>query len=141
MINIGCSLADGFPFHRDWTGATRGTLPALPELPYIDLEFIDGSAQGVSVHAQFAGSTALVPFVFLKYGEDEALFKLSHTLRVEDVAFVHLQDKCFQLIFHGRFLSVLALVLMSAFGVVFNTQLRGCYLRDSAGVPDKSLGA
>jgi hypothetical protein len=64
------------------------------------------------MHAQFAGSTALVAFVFLKHGEDESFLELTHALGVEDVAFIHLQNECFQLIFHSWFLSSFDLLFL-----------------------------
>ena len=103
------TLARRFLFHGYRASAARRTLRSIPKLTYVDFEFIDRSAQRVAVHTQFAGSAALIPLVFLKHGEDESLLELAHALGVEDVAFVHLQDECFQLIFHSRFLSSLDL--------------------------------
>jgi hypothetical protein len=39
--------------------------------------------------------------VFLQYGEDEPLFEFAYRLGVQNIAFVHLQDECFELISHG----------------------------------------
>src|ERR1700677_1154714 len=99
------ALAYRLFFHRGRTRAPRRTLRAVPKLPYIDLEFIDGPAEGIAMHSQFAGGAALVTLVFLKDGENKTLLELTHALGVEDVAFVHLQNQCFQLIFHGWSLS------------------------------------
>jgi hypothetical protein len=43
---------------------------------------------------------ALIAPVFFEHGYDEALLKLTDRFRIEDIAFVHLKDECFQLIFH-----------------------------------------
>lgn len=59
------------------------------------------------MHAQFPGGAALVAFVFLEDGEDEAFFKFTNSLGIEDVALVHLHDEGFELILHGLSLSLL----------------------------------
>jgi hypothetical protein len=43
---------------------------------------------------------ALIAAVFFEHGHDEAFLKLTDRFRIEDIAFVHLKDECFQLIFH-----------------------------------------
>ncbi len=57
------------------------------------------------MHPQLTGGTALVPIVFLQHGEDEPLLEFAHRLGVKNIAFVHLQDECFELISHGILLS------------------------------------
>jgi hypothetical protein len=52
------------------------------------------------VHAQDPRGLALIAVVFLEHGDDETFLELPHCLGVENVAFVHLQDQGFQLIFH-----------------------------------------
>ena len=59
------------------------------------------------MHAQFAGGTALVSFVFLKDGQNKTFLEFPHALFVKDIAAVHLQDECFQLVFHKTVLSLL----------------------------------
>jgi hypothetical protein len=98
-------LADEFLFHADGAGAADGAFDPVAELADIDFEFGDGAAERVAVHAQFARGAALVALVFLKHGQDEAFLELTHTLVIEDVAFVHLQDERFQLISHVASLS------------------------------------
>jgi hypothetical protein len=53
------------------------------------------------MHPQLAGGPALVSIVFLQYGEDESLLEFAYRLGVQNIAFVHLQDECFELISHG----------------------------------------
>lgn len=53
------------------------------------------------MHSQFARRAALIPFIFLQDRQDESLLELSYTFGIKNVAAVHLQDECFQLIFHG----------------------------------------
>jgi hypothetical protein len=83
----------------------RRALGSIAQLADIDLEFVDGPAQCVAMHSKLARGSALVALILLKNGEDKALLKFAHAFGVKDVAFVHLQDECFQLIFHGRSLS------------------------------------
>lgn len=94
------SLAHNPLLERDRASAPGWSLHTIPQLPHIDLQLINCTAEGIAVHAQLAGGAALVSFVFLENSEDEPLLELPHALRVEDVAPVHLQDECFQLIFH-----------------------------------------
>jgi hypothetical protein len=70
-------------------------------LPYVDLQFGNGAAESVAMHPQLTGGPALVSIVFLQHGEDEALFEFAYRLGVQNIAFVHLQDECFELISHG----------------------------------------
>jgi len=96
-------LADDLLLEADRAGAAWRTFDAVAELADIDLQLGDGAAESVAVHAQFARGAALVAFVLLKNGEDKALLEFPHTLGVKDVAAVHLQNQCFQLIFHDAF--------------------------------------
>ena len=54
------------------------------------------------MHAQFARGAALIAFVLLKNGQNETLLKFAHTFGIKNVAAIHLQDKCFQLISHDE---------------------------------------
>jgi hypothetical protein len=99
-------LAHGLLLHRDWARAARRALGAIAQLADVNFQFADGAAEGVAVHAQFARGAALVALVFLKDGKNEALLEFAHAFGVEDVAFVHLQNECFQLIFHDASLFV-----------------------------------
>src|SRR5712675_1637462 len=97
--------ADRFLFDGHGPRAARWALGSVAKLPDVDLELIDGAAERVTMHPQLAGGAALVALIFLQNGQDESLLEFAHTLRIENVALVHLQDECFQLIFHGRSLS------------------------------------
>jgi len=68
---------------------------------HVKLEFGDGAAESVAVHAQLACGLTLVALIFLQYGKDESLLELADRFRVENPAFVHLQYQGFQLIFHS----------------------------------------
>lgn len=93
-------LADLFSV-EDWgTGAAGRPFGSCAERPDIDLELLHGSAEGVAVHAQLAGGLALVAAILLEHGHNETLFEFTNGFRIKDVAFVHLQDECFQLVFH-----------------------------------------
>ena len=88
-------LAHRFLFHRQGPRAAGWALRAIAKLADVDFEFIDRPAEGIAMHAQLAGSPALVAFIFLENSEDKALLKFAHALGIEDVAFVHLQDERF----------------------------------------------
>jgi hypothetical protein len=93
-------LADDFLFQRYRAGAAGWALYAVAELADVDLQLGDGAAERVAVHAQFAGGAALVAFVFFEDGQDETFFEFSDAFRIKNIAAVHLQNECFQLIFH-----------------------------------------
>src|ERR1700685_1309781 len=78
----------------------RRTPYSVTQLADVDLQFGDGAAEGVAVHAELARRAALVAFIFLEDGQDETLLEFSPALGVKNVASVHLQNKRFQLIFH-----------------------------------------
>lgn len=81
--------------------AARRTLSPVPQLTDINSQLGKGSAERVAMHPQFSRGTALVAFILLQHGQDEALFELAHRLGVQNVALVHLHYERFQLIFHG----------------------------------------
>ncbi len=64
------------------------------------LSSLHGAAKRIAVHAQFASCLALVAAILFEHGDNETLFEFPNRFRVENVAFVHLQNECFQLIFH-----------------------------------------
>ena len=93
-------LAGLFSLQRDRTRAVGRTLRAGAQWTDINLQLLHGPAQRVPVHAQLPRRLALIAPVFFEHGHNKALFKLANRLRIEDVAFVHLKNECFQLIFH-----------------------------------------
>jgi len=125
------SLTNDLLFHGNGAGAAGRTLNAIAQLPDVDLQLGDGAAERIAVHAQFTGGPALVPPVFLKNGQDEALLEFPYAFGVEDVAAVHLKDKCFQLIFHDEFLSILEICWPAT----------AAYFGGDAGVPLNFWGA
>src|SRR5882672_7680672 len=82
MTKESCGLADDFLFHGHRASAARRALASIAELADIDLQFVDSAAQSVAVHAQFAGSAALVAFVLLQHGQDEALLEFTHAFGI-----------------------------------------------------------
>jgi hypothetical protein len=100
-------LADDLFFQGDGAGTAGWTLDAIAELTDINLQFADGAAESVAVHAQFAGGATLIAFVFLQNCQDKAFLKLAHSLGIKNITSVHLQNKRFQLIFHDASLSLL----------------------------------
>ena len=79
-----------------WGPASPGT-----EGADVELEFGNGAAQGIPVHAELPCGLALVATVFLQDGQDEPLLEFAHGLGIEDSALMHLKDECFQLVFHS----------------------------------------
>jgi hypothetical protein len=99
-------LADNFLFQAYEAGAARRTFGAVAKLANVNLQLVDGAAESVAVHSQFAGGAALVAFIFLEHSQYEAFFEFTYAFRIKNVAPVHLQDELFQLIFHDESLFV-----------------------------------
>ena len=91
--------ADDFLFESHSARAAGRALSAA-QLADIDLQLADGAAEGVAVHAQFASGAALVALIFLQHSENEAFLEFADTFGIKDVALVHHEDECFQLVFH-----------------------------------------
>jgi len=89
------ALADGFFLQGDGASAARRPTRSVAEEANVDFEFGESAAEGVAVHAEFAGGPALVAFVFLENGQDEALFEFADGFGVKDIALVHLHDEGF----------------------------------------------
>src|ERR1051326_6635110 len=86
------------------TGGAGGAAPAIAQRGDVEFEFVDGAAQRIAVHAEFARGLALVPVVFLQHGQQEAFLEFADGFGVEDSGFVHLRHESFQLILHGSLL-------------------------------------
>lgn len=102
-------LAHHSLFERHRPSAAWWALHPVSKLPDIDLQLANRPAESIAVHSQLPGRAALVALIFLQNRQDETLFELPHAFRVEDVAAVHLQNECFQLIFHDASLSKIEL--------------------------------
>jgi hypothetical protein len=57
------------------------------------------------VHSKLASGAALISLIFLEHRQDEPLLEFTHGLGIQNVAFVHLHNKGFELISHGVSLS------------------------------------
>jgi len=68
------------------------------------------------MHPQLASGAALISVVFLEHGKDKAFLEFAHRLGVKNIAFIHLQDECFELISHG-ILFLLEKLLSALFAV------------------------
>jgi hypothetical protein len=53
------------------------------------------------MHSQLASGPALISTVFLEHRQDEPLLEFAYRLGIKNIALVHLQDECFELISHG----------------------------------------
>ena len=58
------------------------------------------------MHVELPRRFALIAPVFFKHGHDETLLEFADCFGVEDVAFVHLKNECFQLIFQRCLVSM-----------------------------------
>ena len=85
---------------KDRTLAAGRALESTANLFRIELEFRDGAAERVAVHAQLPSCLALVSPVMRQHFENEAPFKLAHCLVVMNAAGVHLRHKTIQFTFH-----------------------------------------
>src|SRR5215469_1370495 len=95
--------------HRHSRAPRRPSGP-VTKRAHVDFQFAERSAQGISVHAKLPRGAALIALVFLEHGDDEAALEFAHCFRIENVAAIHLQYQCFQLVLHGisRFLGSMA---------------------------------
>ena len=67
----------------------------------VELELGDGAAQGVAMHSELARGFALVPVVLLENRDDESFLKFADGFRIQNAALEHLENKCFELVFHS----------------------------------------
>lgn len=98
-------LARDFLLEHLRTSAARRTSCAISQAAHIELQFRDGPAKGVAMHAQLTRRLALVTVVLLKNVEEEALLEFAHRFRIQDPALVHLIHQRFELVLHGASLS------------------------------------
>jgi hypothetical protein len=88
-----------FSLHHGGACAAGRTLGSATHGTNVNLEFLHGPAESIAVHAELARGFALVSFILFKHGYDKALFEFPDGFRVENIAFIHLKDECFELIF------------------------------------------
>ena len=81
--------------------AARRPTGTRTESPNVKMEFSDGAAEGVAMHAKLACCLALIAPVFLQHGQNKALLEFADGFGIKNPALVHLQNQCFQLIFHS----------------------------------------
>ena len=81
-------------------GTARRSARTVAHALGIQLKFGNGTAKGVAVHTQLARGLALVSLAILQHRQNEPLLEFTHRFRIKNVAFVHLKDKSFQLVFH-----------------------------------------
>lgn len=72
--------ADDLLLHRHGSRTAWGALDAVAKLADVNLQFRNGAAQGIAVHAEFTGGAALIAFILLQNSEDETFLELAHTL-------------------------------------------------------------
>src|SRR5271165_1020902 len=96
----GCSASSALVVGRETGAAWRATRTG-PQHSYVKIQFRNGAAERVTVHAQLPGRLTLIALVFLQHGHNESLLKFADGFRVENSALVHLQNQGFQLVFHS----------------------------------------
>ncbi len=79
-----------------WALAHYWTAHAVADLDGVEVEFGEGAAQRVAMHAELGGGLALIPLVVRKDFEDEALLELTYGLGVGNAGAVHLRDQYVQ---------------------------------------------
>lgn len=96
-------LTRGFLLERcqRWAFTARWTASAVAQALHVELEFRDGAAERVPVHAELARGLALVPVVFLENRDDEPLLEFANGFGIQNAALVHLKNECFELILHS----------------------------------------
>src|SRR5207247_1417047 len=87
--------------HRHAPFAAHRPPPAISKLPHIEIQLGDGPAEGIAMHTQLPCCLALVAPICIKDVHDEAFFEFAYRFRIEDATGVHLNDECFELLFHG----------------------------------------
>jgi hypothetical protein len=104
------NLASGLLLQKfiksDRARAPRRTAYAAAQFGQVKVQFIDGAAESIAVHAEFASRSALVAMVAFQYVQDEPLLKFAYRFRVQNATFVHLGNESFQLILHSASLSL-----------------------------------
>src|SRR5271165_6554299 len=100
-------LARGFLLQRDGVCAARRTAGSSAQFFDVQLEFGDGPAESVAVHAELTRGFALVPVTVLQHAKNEFLLEFTDGFGISDAALVHLHDQSFQLVFHSASLCFL----------------------------------
>jgi hypothetical protein len=96
----GCSSSARLFFDGESMGAARRTAPSVAQGFGVELELGNSAAEGVAVHAELAGSLALVPVAVLQDRENELLLEFADGFGIGNTASVHVHNQSFQLIFH-----------------------------------------
>src|ERR1700744_5495127 len=75
------------------THGARWAAQAALNLLGVHVQFREGAAQSVAVHAEFFGCLTLVASMTCEYFRDVTLFELAHCIGVRDASGVHLEDE------------------------------------------------
>ena len=84
-----------------WALAAGWAAHAVTDLSGIHIEFGEGAAQSVTVHAKLFGSLALISLVVRKHFEDVTLLELANGVRVRNSGAVHLRNESVQFALQG----------------------------------------
>src|SRR5713101_3177735 len=66
------------------------------------LQAVDHTTQRITVHAEILGRSNLITLLLLQDCKNEALFELTHRLRVPNAILVHMHYEIFELNFHDE---------------------------------------
>src|SRR6185312_7336222 len=78
-----------------WTRSAWWTASAIPEVPNVDVQFLNGAAEGIAMHAELPRRPALIALVFFQHYRDKPALEFAHCLGIKNVAAVHLLNQCF----------------------------------------------
>jgi len=83
------AFAAGWPAH------------AVADLSGVHIEFGEGAAEGVAVHAKLFSGLALISLMVREHFENVALLELANGVRVRDASAVHLRNESVQFALQG----------------------------------------
>ena len=90
------------PIGTGWTFAGDGAAHAVANLCGIQIEFCQGAAEGVAMHAELFGGLALVSLVMREHLENIALLELLDCVGIGDSRAVHLGNDSVEFALQGH---------------------------------------
>jgi hypothetical protein len=105
--DAGVPLADDFLFHGDGRALRGGRLAPSRSWRTSIFSSVMVRLRVLRCMPSSRAARHWLPLFSCEHGQDETFLELTHALGIKNIAAVHLQDKCFQLIFHDAFLSLL----------------------------------
>ena len=100
------ALADSLLYLKYRTLGMRRTLEPMTNLHGIDIQFGNGAAERVAMHAQFFCCLTLIALVVRKYCKKVTALEFTHRFSIRNTASMHRCHKDFQFAFH-KYLSLI----------------------------------